>query len=278
MGGLSKKSTFISSIHTTTTPALLLDAGNMLFKTRSLPGDKREAEAARIRARGLVAANRQIGLGFAGIGTNDLAAGPAFLKDISGKDFTWLSLNLVEEKSGRSLFPGSTKVQAAGLTIAVLAVTNHESAAAAVANGGSYGIRPWREVLPQRIAQLRPEVDILILLSNYPLSENQEIARSCPQLDMIFQSGFAMGNLPPLAAGNALISQTEIRGRYLGLLEIDWQGHGPWQQRARGATGSRTVGSSFNQRFIPLNSVIADNPAMDAVVQRIEQQARAAAN
>ena len=94
-------------------------------------------------------------------------------------------------------------------------------------------------------------------------------------MDMIFQSGFAMGNLPPLAAGNALISQTEIRGRYLGLLEIDWQGHGVWQQRARGAV-ARGTGSSFNQRFIPLNAAMPDDPAMDALIRQSEHRAQAA--
>lgn len=277
MGGLSKKSAFIKSINASNpTATLLLDAGNMLFKEHSLPAAKGAAEAARIKARGLVAANRQIGLALAGIGTNDLAAGPGFLKSTGGEGFSWLSLNLVEEKSGQPLFPGSTIVRAGGLTIGVLALTNHQSAAPA--GGAGYGLRPWREVLPQRVAQLRPEADILILLSNYRLSENQEIARTCPELDMIFQSGYVMGNLPPLVTGNALISQTEIRGRYLGLLEIDWQGHGSWQPRVQGAINARSpAGTSFNQRFIPLSAAMPDDPAMDALIQGIEQQERAAA-
>lgn len=277
MGGLSKKSAFIKNVTAnSTTPVLVLDAGNMLFKQRSLPTAAGEAEAARIKAKGLIAANRQIGLSFAGVGANDLAAGPAFLKNTGGDGFTWLSLNVVERESGQPLFNDHTLVQAGGLSVAVLALTSHESAATAA--NASYRVRPWRELLPQRVAQVRQEADILILLSNYPLSENREIARHCPELDMIFQSGFAMGNLPPIAAGNTLITQTEIRGRYLGLLEIDWQGHGVWQQRARGAvTEISPRGSSFNQRFIPLNAAMPDDPAMDALIMQVEQQARAAA-
>ena len=277
MGGLSKKSAFITSIRANNnTPVLLLDAGNMLFRQHTLPVAAGEAEAARIKAKGLVVANQQIGLSFSGIGANDLAAGPGFLKSTSDKGFTWLSLNLIDLHSSQPIFPGYTKVQTNGLSVAVLAVTNHENAAAA--SDASYRVRPWQELLPALVAQLRSEADMLILLSNYPLSENREIARSCPELDMIFQSGYAMGNLPPLVAGNALISQTEIRGRYLGLLEIDWQGHGDWQQRARGAVSEgKSAGSVFNQRFIPLNAAIPDDPVMDALVQRIEQQAQAAA-
>ena len=119
---------------------------------------------------------------------------------------------------------------------------------------------------------------MLILLSNYPLTENREIARACPELDLIVQSGHAMGNLPPVVAGNTLITQTEIRGRYLGLLEIDWQRHGVWQQRSRGAVLDKaSSASTYTQRFVPLDAAMPDDPVIDALVRRVEQQAQKAA-
>ena len=280
MGGLSKKSAFVSTLSSkNATPTLLLDAGNLLFKQKTLPANTKEAEGARIKARGIVAINRQMGLNFAGIGQNDLAAGPDFLHalaDSIGGKFTWLSLNLIDQKSGQRLFRGSTLTQAGELAVAVIALTNHDTAPAAGA--ASYSILPWRQVLPAAVAKLRTQADMLILLSNYPLTENREIARACPELDLIVQSGHAMGNLPPVVAGNTLITQTEIRGRYLGLLEIDWQRHGVWQQRSRGAVLDKaSSASTYTQRFVPLDAAMPDDPVIDALVRRVEQQAQKAA-
>lgn len=275
MGGLSKKAALFNTLSSTSdTPALLLDAGNQLFKQSALPAAPTEAEAARIRARGIVLAHQTMGLQFAAIGTHDLAAGPNFLKEIAGSGFTWLSLNLSNQQNDGLLFPGYVLRQAGQLTVAVLALTNHDSATPA--DGSSYHIRPWREVLPAAMAQLRQRAHLIILLSNYPLGENREIARTFPQIDLIFQSGHAMGNMPPIAVGNTLINQTETRGRYMGLLEIDWQGRGSWRQPGKSALSAYDrAGSSFRQRFIPLNASMENDPAIDALVRQTEKQAQA---
>lgn len=131
-----------------------------------------------------------------------------------------------------------------------------------------YSVAPWQQVLPQLVAEIRPRVHILVLLSNNPLLENRKIAESCPGVDLIFQSGFARGNLPPLAAGSALINQTEIRGRYLGLLEIDWQGPGSWHQRP---VKTPFQGSSYTQKFINLNFDVQDDRSMTKMVDDIEK-------
>lgn len=253
-----------------------MDAGNLLFKEGALPATAGAAEAARIRAAGVVAIHRAMGLRHAGIGACDLAAGPAFLRSLASSDFMWLSLNLYDSQGERPLFPGSTLDRAGGLSVALLALTDHRDENAKGTRG--YSIRPWKEVLPGALAQLRPQADILVLLSNYPLSENQTIARLCPEVDLIFQAGHVMGNVPPVRAGNALISQSESRGRYVGILELDWQGRGRWQERGSGPlTQDEGAVSGYRQRFLPLSASMPDSPALAAQIRQTEERAQAAA-
>lgn len=256
-GGLAKKAAALKALGGET-PVLMLDAGNLLFKERALPPDA--AEAAKVKARGILEANRKMGLAAAGVGVNDLAAGPEFLREIAG-DFRFLSANLVDRQSGRPLFPAYTTVQAGGLTVAILALT----APAANTEGKSYAVRPWREVLPALARQLRPRAHLVILLSNNKLNENRVIAEACPEIDLIFQSGYAMGNMPPAPVNNALITQNEVRGRYFGVLDIDRCGPGPWQKREPGAALSAGQ-SGYSQRFIVLNAEVREDQEMAGFV------------
>lgn len=275
IGGLARKAARLQALRTQNggSPLLALDAGNLAFRKPELPAEAGQALAVRIRARGVVAANRQMGLGIAGIAANDLAAGPGFLRAIAGDGFTWLSANLVDSQSGALLFPAFTTVQAGQLRVTVLALTDPQ---ARVPSGCR--LRPWQEVLPQLVQKLRPEAHLLILLSNQPFTENKKIATACPGLDLIFQAGYTMGNLPPTQVGHALISQTSTRGKYLGLLHIDWQGPGRWRHQAGGALvpEGRAV-SGFSQRFLPLDASLPDDAAMKTLVDEVERQARAAA-
>ncbi|NQS71726.1 MAG: hypothetical protein HQQ73_06175 [Desulfobulbaceae bacterium] len=275
MGGLSKKAAFISAVQVKSdVPTLLLDAGNQLFKQQALPPAAGEAKAAKIKAQGVVAANQKMGLRHAAVGMHDLAAGPDFLRGLAEGNFTWLSLNLRDRHSDQALFPGYTIIQIGKLPVAILALTNHRGNLGG--SNASYHILPWQEVLPAALAQLRPQAGMLILLSNYPLAENREIARLYPQVDLIFQSGQNIGNLAPIAGSRTLISQTAIRGRYLGLLEVDWQGPGPWRQPGKGALPKKDQpGSSFSQRFIPLTAAMADDPATEELIRQVEKQAQA---
>ena len=114
--------------------------------------------------------------------------------------FIQLSANLVDSQSGALLFPAFTTVQAGQLRVTVLALTDPQ---ARVPSGCR--LRPWQEVLPQLVQKLRPEAHLLVLLSNQPFTENKKIATACPGLDLIFQAGYTMGNLPPTQVGHALI-------------------------------------------------------------------------
>ena len=298
-GGLAKKTTGVKRLREGDAPFLILDAGNQFFKFPGRPDTEASARTLRIRAEGIATAHKKMGLVACGVGVNDLAAGPEFLQGLGDAAPPLLSANLVDNASGRRLFPASLTARAGGLTIGIVALTGTHGG-----QNASWRALPWRDALPEALAELesgenRP--DLLILLSNNPLSENRKIAEAFPQLDLIFQSGFAMGNLPAIGATNALINQTEIRGRYLGVLDIDWRGRGPWRsvqsdprddkktdadEQARTNEGEESgktkgkkgvaVGKSFyNQRFIALDRTVADDADMERFTRGLEARSKA---
>ena len=260
MGGLSKKATALTSLQSQLKdPWLIIDSGNMLFPEGKLPPG--EAEAMKISAQGVLAANSAMGYRFAGVAANDLAAGPLFLQKITVDKFTWLSLNVVSQ-NGEQLFSGYTVLSVGPLKVAVLALSDHAS----VNNGGQgFTVLPWQQVLPQAMNLLRPQADLTILLSNYSMAVNKEIARATPGLDLIFQSGHVMGNMQPIQINNALITQTGVKGKYLGQLDINWLGTGTWQK-----------GSTFSHRFIPLSPNMEDEPAIDQIIKKTLQEMKKA--
>ena len=229
MGGLSKKASLIKNLAADPGhPALVVNGGNLLFKTDALPAN--DLEAAKLTADGIVQATRMMGGTLAGIGTRDLAAGIPFLRQHQKPpDFSLLSLNLVDPATRQPLFTPTVMRQV--------------------------------DSLQETVAKIRHEADFILLLSNYSLDENQEIARTCSDIDLILQAGHAVGNMTPILINKTLISQVETRGKYLGVLDIDWQGHGHWNE-----------GTTYTNRFIALKLSMSNDPEVEALVQQTQQR------
>ena len=271
MGGLSKKASLIKGLVAEPgKPALIVNGGNLLFKTDTLEPNNREA--ATITADGIMQATRVMGGTMAGVGTRDLAAGIEFLRQYQTPPaFTWLSLNIVDPATRKPLFAPVLRREVGGLKIAVLALTDHR---ALQNKGGDFQATPWREILPNALASLRHDTDFIILLSNYDLAENQDIARTCSAVDLILQSGHAIGNMSPLQINQTLISQAETRGKYLGVLDIDWNGHGRWSEGNTPVSQpkSEQQATTYANRFIPLKVSMPNDPEIEALVQKTQQR------
>ena len=146
---------------------------------------------------------------------------------ITRPTFTLLSANLVDGKTLQPVFAPYTWSVAGKLRVAVIGLTDDQS----VIVEEGVRILPWKQVLESTLATVQSEADFILLLSNFSMAENQEIARSYDQIDCILQVGHVLGNKVPMVIKNTLISQTDIRGKYVGVLDIEWNGHRSWQNR-----------------------------------------------
>ena len=270
MGGLSKKASLIKQLGAEPgKSALVVNGGNLLFKTDAL--DPNALETSKIAADGIMQATRMMGGTMAGVGVRDLAAGIEFLLQYQTPPaFTWLSLNIVDPSTHKPLFTPVLLREVGGLRIAVLALTDHR---ALQNKSGVFQATPWREALPDALATLRQSADFIVLLSNYDLAENQDIARTCTTIDLILQTGHVVGNMPPLQINQTLISQAETRGKYLGVLDIDWNGHGRWNEANTPQPQPKSgLPSTYANRFIALKVSMPNDPAVEAVVQNTQQR------
>lgn len=270
MGGLSKKAFLIKGLdNDPARPALLVNSGNLLFPANQL--EPSEAEAAKIAAETVVRATSAMGGTFAGIGSHDLAAGIAFLDKVQSPQFKWLSLNLIDPASRRPLFAPQWTQQVGDIRVALLALTDHTAFPAAQRE---FEVLDWRVSLPDALAKAEQQADCILLLSNYSYGENQEIAKRFSSIDLILQAGYAMGNRAPLAVNNALIGQTETRGKYLGVLDITWNGRSRWRDESlspRRADRDQPA-SSYVNRFIAIKPAVPSDPAVEVMVRQAQQR------
>ncbi len=163
----------------------------------------------------------------AGIAPQDLAAGTDFLRTLEQETgLRWLSANLVDRATSQPLFTPYLVTETGTLRIGVIGLS--APLRAAVEQPGTWQVADWRTILPPLVQTLEKETDMIILLSSYPPAENEEIARSFDTLHILLQAGHRTANMPPKNINNTLILQTGSRGKYLGMLEINWNSSKKW--------------------------------------------------
>ncbi|OKY76675.1 MAG: hypothetical protein BM485_00935 [Desulfobulbaceae bacterium DB1] len=211
---------------------LLVDAGSLLFTDATLPPG-RSGEQAKINARGMVEAYNRISYDAVGVSHLDLAAGLDFLQELrKNSSFSWLSANLVDAENN-SPFPSFVVLKKAGLRIGIIGLTAGSATASATAAGpAGFKTLPWSHVLPGILEKLRPQTDLVILLSNETPQENKKISSQYNDIHLIIQSDKHARNIPPVLNGNTLICQTEKQGKYLGKLEINWNASKKWEDKS----------------------------------------------
>ncbi len=220
MGGLSGKAFQIEkSKEKSALPHLIVDAGNLLFK-RKTRQPKTPTEM--LTAETIQQAYGAMGYDAVAVSESDFAAGTAFLKNSEKTDLTWISANLFDT-TGKLLFEPFIVKKIGKITVGVIGLTGP----------GQYQnekivIGDWREPLRQQLQDLNPRTDMLILLSNFPSTQNKLIAKSFPELNLIFTADKNRGNTAPYIEGNVLITQSQNKGKYLGKLSVQYAPEGRW--------------------------------------------------
>ena len=163
-----------------------------------------------------------------GIAAQDLAGGIDLLKKIQAeKQLNWLSMNLVDSKDRQPIFAPFINTRVGSTNIAILGLTDEQ---AAQNNDAGYTILPWREVLQEILARAGERADMVILLSSYPEAVNKEISRTVQGIDLIIESGHAASNQPPQNVNDTLVAKVGAKGKYVGMMRINWTESGQWGQ------------------------------------------------
>ncbi len=223
MGSLSKKAYQLTRLRPATPASVTVDGGNLLFEHLPLPPARRAQEER--TAETIMAAYRLMGYDGVGIGRYDLAAGLDFLL-AHRDDLPWVSANI--RRDGEPLFPPYRLVTTGPLTVGIIGISGRDIKAMLPKD---VTVTSWQAVLPALVEELQPRCDLLIVLSTCSPQENLAMARRFDTVHLIVQAGGPAGNRNPKPVKNTLIVQTTSQGKYLGVVEVDWQPSHHWQRR-----------------------------------------------
>jgi hypothetical protein len=203
----------------------------LLFQRKTIKAQKELEE--KVKADGIAAALQLMDCRAVGIGAHDLAGGLNFLQELRKRhNTTWLSMNLVDPEKKKPIFTPHLITEIGGLKIALLGLTDDQGEHNEVGQNKDYIILPWQDLLPKALAEVKKKVDMTILLSSYSYQVNKEIAETVDGLHMILESGHAAPTADPYTVENTLIAQTGTRGKYLGMMQIEWNQAGKWSEQS----------------------------------------------
>lgn len=258
MGGLSGKAFKIEKAKTKSAlPHLIVDSGNLLFKPRNA---QVKTEIQMLTAEAIIQAYSLMGYDAVAVSSSDLAAGEILFEK---NNFQWVSSN-VRDGSGRLLFEPFVIKKVGKLNVGIIGLTGP----------GNYKndkivISHWKEPLRVQLADLKSRTNILILLSNFPSSENESIAKTFPELDIIFTADKSQGNRPPHLAGDALITQTQSRGKYLGKLVMQYNPERKWSGDVQQAN---PMANTFKANFIPIRPSASRSQEINLLVKDLKKK------
>jgi 2',3'-cyclic-nucleotide 2'-phosphodiesterase (5'-nucleotidase family) len=176
-----------------------------------------------LTAETIVKAYREIGYDGVAVSGSDLSAGQAFFQKSKQSDFPWISAN-VKTGNGKLFFSPFIKKRIGNLNIGIIGLTGQ-----AGNFSKEFMVGDWKEALIPQIEVLKEETDMIILLSNLPFSQNTTIARTVPEIDIIISADKKRGNFTPKIFGNALITQTKGRGKFIGKLTLKYSPEDQWE-------------------------------------------------
>ncbi len=183
-------------------------------------------EQEKVTARGIARAMQTMNCRAVSIAAQDLAGGLDLLKHIQDEQkLNWLSMNLVDKNTSQPIFAPFLDTEIGDTTITILGLTDEQ---AAQGKDENYTILPWQEVLPEIVKEMDSRTDMIILLSSYPEEVNREIGRTVKGIDLILESGHGGSNLAPHRVEDTLIARVGARGKYIGMMRINWTEAGKW--------------------------------------------------
>ncbi|MCI5137967.1 MAG: hypothetical protein D3922_06045, partial [Candidatus Electrothrix sp. AR1] len=210
---------------------MFVDSGSLLFKHKKIQAKKELAE--KTQADGLAAAMQAMNCRALGIGAHDLAGGISLLKELQERHKTvWLSMNLVDPEKKKPIFTPYLITKVGKLKIALFGLTDDQGEHNGEGGEKGYTILPWQDTLPKTLAEIGKKVDMTILLSSYSYQINKEIAENVDGLHMILESSHAAPTTEPYKVKNTLIAQTGTRGKYLGMMQIEWNKASKWTDKS----------------------------------------------
>ena len=161
-----------------------------------------------------------------GIGDDDLTLGKQFLGELSKKTpFPFLSSNLMDAESGKLVFQSSLVKEINGLKVGIFSLLSPD-AFSGPQDPRLKGLTLQDPVeTAQRIArELKPNTDLIILLSHLGYPKDVEMAQTVPGIHIIVGSHTGVSLTYPPVFKDTVILHSPAKGMYFGQFELTFLG------------------------------------------------------
>ena len=202
----------------------------------------KEREQREIKADLLMAGSQQLGVDAMTVGDGDLAFGLDLLVDGAARyELPYVSANLAKA-DGSLIFETTRVVEIAGKKVGVTGVIGEGRVAEGVT------ILAPSEAVRGAVAELRPNVDLVVVLSGLGLDANKALAKDVEGIDLIFSSHTRKMQVDPVIVGTTAIFEAGSRGKYLGEAVLEFRDGGVgWSNEAGRERALRRLESVQNQ-------------------------------
>ena len=227
-----------------------MDSGDLLFKKYLSPLPENEVKGTVEKANLIIESFNLMGYDAIGIGDDDLTLGKEFLLDISKKaNFPFLSSNVYDEATGRTLFQSSLVKEVHGFRIGIFSLLSRDFLTnASDPRRKGLNIRPPMEIAKVMIKELKPKTDLIILLSHLGYAKDMELAQAVQGMNIIVGGHNGM-NLSYPPAVNTIIVQAGSRGMFGGRLDLYFYNSEPLFYNSAKKTSLENNLNQINQRL-----------------------------
>ncbi len=170
---------------------------------------------------------QQVGYAAVGLGTFDLdeAGGDGVVRLARRTPFPVIASNLVIQETGLPATADHVILTTRAGRVAVLGVTPHRPELVwGAADIGTVITVPPRDVLPGLIASVRPQADVVVLLSTLGSADLAELLREVRGIDVVFGQDAYLMPEEPQRHGDAAVLWLGLEGLRLGRVDLGERG------------------------------------------------------
>jgi 2',3'-cyclic-nucleotide 2'-phosphodiesterase (5'-nucleotidase family) len=174
----------------------------------------------------IVEAMNAMGYDAMAVGRGDLDLGLEALRQRAAEaQFPFLAANVVSTTDGEPIFEPYVILERAGTRIGLIGIVDQAGEAPAAILGQAT-IEDPVSAAAAAVAEVRPQVDLLIVLSRLGLAADRDLAAAVPGIDIIVGGNTNEIMEAPVPVGHTLIVQQGYRGEWLGRLDAQFDAQG----------------------------------------------------
>lgn len=220
LGGLARRGSWLQSVRETHKKSLLLDAGDLFFEKyrKAIPSENVTAQAE--KASLILSGYNLLGYDALGIGDDDLTLGKDFLVGLSKRaGFPFVSSNLVDKETGQALFQSHVITDRGGWRIGIFSLLSpYFFSGESDPRTEGIAVREPVEEAKRILGIIRPQSDIVVLLSHLGYAADIELAEQAHGIDVILggHSNFSLSY--SIRVKDTVIVRVGSKGLHMGEL------------------------------------------------------------